>query len=342
MKKGSWRGAAPIHCVYPDRGTCQPFVQVSAQEGLCACICFAGRQTCLFCIWFDATDEEWVGSTKCGHQGMERILKSRKTKPKGSVTIGGKGATFDAIGSSCILPIPNVLRLPKHQQCRRSLPVQTTPTELVYCNAVLTWTSLFSELYSWCELFLQVSQTLNIGNLNCETNRRFADNLGAEIHTCKIPPVRFSWNCHYISKRCGLKGHIHSAETPNQHGRSKNLKNFIYSGNYYFPLPPWSVLASHISHQREILGAVALLFFRTTTFLHISSAGHKTRMNDSSWLQALLYPSAPPQKPAAVLENILPWTGNWQSVCASGCPSSVSLHCTGCRLFQKGHRWSPA
>lgn len=54
------------------------------------CIHLAGRQTCLFCIWFDAADEEWVGSTKRGHQGMERILKSSKTKPKGSVTTGGK------------------------------------------------------------------------------------------------------------------------------------------------------------------------------------------------------------------------------------------------------------
>lgn len=74
-----------------------------------ACIHFAGRQTCLFCIWLDAADEEWVGSTKRSHQGMERILKSSKTKPKGSVTLGGKGPTFDAIGSSCSPPIPNVL-----------------------------------------------------------------------------------------------------------------------------------------------------------------------------------------------------------------------------------------
>lgn len=77
------------------------------------CICFAGRQTCLFCIWFDAADEEWVGSTKCGHQGMERILKSSKTKPKGSFTTGRKVATFDAIRSSCSPPIPDVLCLSK-------------------------------------------------------------------------------------------------------------------------------------------------------------------------------------------------------------------------------------
>lgn len=116
----------------------------------------------------------------------------------------------------------------------------------------------------------------------------------------------------------------------------------ILIAKYSFPLPPCSVLSSHILYQTEILGAVALSFFSTATFLHIFSAGHKTRMNDSSWLQALVYPSAPPQKPAALLENIIPWTGNWQSVCASGCPSSVSLHCSDCRLFQKGHRWSPA
>lgn len=163
-----------------------------------------------------------------------------------------------------------------------------------------------------------------------------------EIHTCKVLLIRFYWNCHYPSKKCGLKGHIHLAETPNQYERSKNLKNFIYLAKYSFPLPPCSVLSSHILYQTEILGAVALSFFSTATFLHIFSAGHKTRINDSSWLQALLYPSAPPQKPAALLENIIPWTGNWQSVCASGCPSSVSLHCNDCRLFQKGHRWSPA
>lgn len=37
--------------------------------------------------------------------------------------------------------------------------------------------SLFLELYSFCELILQVSQTLNIGKLNSEMNRRSADNL---------------------------------------------------------------------------------------------------------------------------------------------------------------------
>lgn len=141
------------------------------------CIHFAGSQTCLFCIWFDATDEEWVGSTKRGHQGMERILKGSKKKPEGSVTTGGKRVTFDAI--SCSLPIPYDLWLclPKSQQTRTSLPVQNTHPHSEVILTLFTWPSSFSELYSWCELFLQVSQTSNIGKYNCETNRRFSDNL---------------------------------------------------------------------------------------------------------------------------------------------------------------------
>lgn len=204
------------------------------------------------------------------------------------------------------------------------------------------WPSLFLELYSFCELVLQVSQTLNTGKQNSEMNRRSADNLSVWDSHLQGPPNKVLLELSLYLQKCGLKGHIHLAEIPNQYERSKNLKNFIYLAKYSSPLSLCSILSSHILYQTEILGAVALSFFSIATFLHIFSAGHKTRMNDSSWLQASLYPSAPPQKPAALLENIIPWTGNWQSVCASGCPSSVSLHCNDCRLFQKGHRWSPA
>lgn len=80
-KKGRWGGTALISSLDPDRGTCQTFVRVLMKVCV-TCICFPGRQTCLFCIWFDAADEEWVGSTKCGHQGMERILKNSRQNPK--------------------------------------------------------------------------------------------------------------------------------------------------------------------------------------------------------------------------------------------------------------------
>lgn len=160
------------------------------------------------------------------------------------------------------------------------------------------------------------------------------------------PPTRFYCNCHYACKRCGLNWtHTTNWNTrPTQMIKEhKKLQIFnkillIFFSSATMP----SLNISHLTPYREILQAVALSFFSCTTFLHIYSAGHKMRMNDSSWPQALLYPSALPQQPAALLENILPWTGNWQSVCASGCPSSVSLHCYGCRLFQKDHRWSPA
>lgn len=58
------------------------------------CTHVAGKQTYLFGIWFDAADEKWVGSTKRGHQGMERILKSRKRNSKDQSLQKGKELHF--------------------------------------------------------------------------------------------------------------------------------------------------------------------------------------------------------------------------------------------------------
>lgn len=60
-------------------------------QACATCTHTAGGHTYLFCIWFDAADEKRVGSTECGHQGMERILKTSRRDPKDQSLQKGKG-----------------------------------------------------------------------------------------------------------------------------------------------------------------------------------------------------------------------------------------------------------